>query len=64
MSTYAAVSQPYAHARGKERHIVGFVALTLAGVCPLCGAERLEDGAPAPRECLYAAEGSEQGSEP
>jgi len=27
-------------------------ALTLAGECPLCGAGRLEDGAPAPRECL------------
>ena len=29
----------------------GFV-LTLAGECPLCGAERLEDGAPAPHEHL------------
>jgi len=24
----------------------------LAGECPLCGAERLEDGAPAPRDRL------------
>ena len=32
-------------------HARGFV-LMLAGECPLCGAGRLEDGAPAPHEHL------------
>ena len=53
MSTYAAVVWLLVLAgtvRGLDKE--GF-ALTLAGECPLFSAwGRLEDGAPAPRECL------------
>ncbi len=45
---------PHEHLAGDAP---GGFALTLAGECPLCGAERLEDGAPA-RMSTYAAEGS------
>ena len=38
-------------------HARGFV-LMLAGECPLCGAGRLEDGAPAPHEHLRRGSGA------